>query len=256
MYFDTHAHYYDEQFDDDRDELLSSMPENGVELIVCPGDTEETSRQCVELAEKYPFIYAAVGIHPENALEMDGGSIERLRAMAAHPKVKAIGEIGLDHYWKETPEDVQEVCFRRQMELARQLGLPVIVHEREACRDTMDVIKSFPGVTGVLHCFSGSWETAREALELGWYLSFTGVVTFKNARKAIEVAAKMPLERLMLETDSPYLAPVPNRGKRNSSLNLPFIARRIAEARGMDEAALAEAAAENGRRFFGIVGID
>ena len=252
MFFDTHAHYYDRQFDDDRDELLKSMPQAGIELIVNPADTMASCHTVIEMAEKYSFMYAAVGVHPENASEMDDGSIGELRELASHPKVVAIGEIGLDYHYEYTPREVQKVRFVQQMDLARELSLPVIIHEREACQDVLDIVTKYPDVKGVLHCFSGSWETAQTVLKQGWYISFTGVVTFKNARKAVEVAEKMPLDRLMLETDSPYLAPVPHRGKRNSSLYLPYIAEKIAEVRGVTTQEIAETTLKNGKEFFGI----
>ncbi|MBR2832624.1 MAG: TatD family hydrolase [Oscillospiraceae bacterium] len=252
MYFDTHAHYDDERFDEDRDAVLSSMAGGGVELVLNAACSLATSRSSIALAEKYPFVYASVGVHPHDAKEMNDGSCEYLKGLSAHPKVVAIGEIGLDYHYDLSPRDVQQRRFHEQLELAKEVALPVIIHEREACRDVLDIIRQHPGVRGVYHCYSGSWETAKEILAMGWNLSFTGVVTFKNARKSLEVVKNMPADRLMIETDSPYLAPEPVRGRRNTSLNLVYIAARIAEARGMAPEELAHLALDNGKRFFGI----
>ena len=253
MYFDTHAHYDDEQFDADRGELLAAMPGSGVTLIVNAASDVRTARIGRQLAEKYPFIYFAAGVHPHEASGMDENTQGELRELLSHPKAVAVGEIGLDYHYDLSPRDTQRARFAEQMELARELGKPVIIHEREACADTLDVLRRFwDDVPGVFHCYSGSWETAKEILDHGWYLSFTGVVTFKNARRALEVVAKMPLDRLMIETDSPYLAPEPRRGRRNDSRNLVYIAERIAKERGMAPEELARAAFENGLRFFRI----
>ena len=252
MYFDTHAHYDDEQFDLDREELLSSMPENGVELIVNPASNLDSCRKVLEIAEKFPFVYAAVGVHPHDAKEMDDTSIDLIRNMAGNDKVVAIGEIGLDYHYDLSPRDIQKKRFYEQLELARELKFPVIIHEREACQDCMDIITRFKDLKGVVHCFSGSWETAVQILDMGWYISFTGAVTFKNAKKAPEVAAKMPIDRLMLETDSPYMAPVPLRGRRNDSRNLPYIAETVAQLRGMTREEVAAITLKNGKEFFGI----
>ena len=252
MYFDTHAHYDDEQFDADRESLLTQMHREGVDLILVPGCSMQSSRAAVELSEAFPFVYAAVGVHPHDAQEMDETSLAQLAKLAGRPKVVAIGEIGLDYYYDLSPRDIQKKRFYQQLELARQLRLPVIIHEREATSDCLEIITQFPDVPGVFHCYSGSWETAKTILSQGWYLSFTGSITFKNAKRAPEVIEKMPLDRLMIETDSPYLAPVPNRGKRNCSLNLPFIAEKIAQLRNMDIGEVAAVTMENGRQFFGI----
>ena len=254
MYYDTHAHYDSAAFDGDRDALLSAMPGHGVELIVNPGADLASSAAAVELAEKYPFLYAAVGIHPEAAGEAAPEGLDALRVLAAGSRrIVAIGEIGLDyHYMDAAPKDVQRRAFVSQLELARELKLPVIVHERDACADCLEIIRDYGDLRGVVHCFSGSWETAKAVLDLGWYLSFTGVITFKNARRAPEVLAKMPKDRLMLETDAPYMAPVPVRGRRNDSANLRYIAGRAAELTGMTEQELCALTAANGRRFFGL----
>lgn len=252
MYFDTHAHYDDVQFDSDRDVLLSEVYRAGVTHIVDPGDRIASSRKAIAIAEQYDFVYAAVGIHPENVGNAKNADLDELRKMAAHPKAVAIGEIGLDYHYGDSRRELQQEWFIRQLELARELKLPAVVHERDATEDALKIVSQFPDVRGVFHCFGGSWETARTLLDQGWYLSFTGVVTFKNARKAPEVIRKMPADRIMIETDSPYLSPVPNRGQRNSSLNLPYIAAKIAELRGIPTAEAAALAEENGLRFFRI----
>lgn len=253
MLFDTHAHYDDERFDGDRDALLASMPERGVELIVNPGCTVKTSRTAVELAARFAHVYAAVGIHPENCHDFTPAQIDDLRALAARPKVVAIGEIGLDYYWEQNPpRELQRRVLRDQLALAQELDLPVIVHDREAHADSLAIVQEFPAVRGVFHCFSGSVEMARELLKRGWYLGFDGPVTYKNARKTVEVALECPLDRMLLETDSPYMAPVPVRGTRNDSRNVRYIAEKLAALRGLDTDALIRLTAENGRRLFGI----
>ena len=252
MYFDTHAHYDDEAFDADRDAVLASMPERGVELIVNPGCGEKSSLAAMELAERYSYVYAAVGWHPQEADSFDAASEDRLRAWAQHEKVVAIGEIGLDYYYEGAAKETQKDVFARQLALAQELGLPVIVHDREAHADCMEIIRRYPEVRGVFHCYSGSVEMARELLNLGWYLSFTGAVTFKNAQKAPAVVQSLPDDRFMIETDSPYLAPVPYRGKRNDSSLLAPIAQRIAELRGTTAEEIARITKENGLRFFNL----
>ena len=253
MLFDTHAHYDDEAFDGDRRELLAAMPDRNVGLIVNPGCTVESSRTAVALAAEFPHVYAAVGIHPENCGGFAPQHMDAIRDLAKMPKVVAIGEIGLDYYWPENPpRELQQQVLRSHMALAQELGLPVIIHDREAHADSLAIVGEFPGVTGVFHCFAGSVEMARELLKLGWMLSFNGAVTFKNARKAPETAAKMPLDRLMLETDSPYMAQVPVRGRRNDSRNVRYICDCIAALRGMDPAELEAITFRNGKRFFGI----
>ncbi|MGM9573469.1 MAG: TatD family hydrolase [Hominicoprocola sp.] len=253
LIFDTHAHYDDAQFDADREALLSAMPENGVGLILDPGCDLESSRAAIALAEQYPHVYAAVGYHPENCAPYTDADLDILRRLAQHPKVVAIGEIGLDYYWEQNPPKAfQQAVFRTQLALARELDLPVIVHDREAHADCLAIVKEFPGVRGVFHCYSGSVEMARELWKLGWYTGFDGPVTYKNARKTVEVAAEVPLERLLLETDSPYMAPVPVRGTRNDSRNIAHIAAKIAEVRGMTADEVIRIAADNGKRLFGI----
>ena len=251
--FDTHAHYDDSQFDPDREELLAALPENGVGLVVNPGCDIPTSRQALALAEQYPHVYAAVGYHPENCGPYVPEELDILRSLAKHPKAVAIGEIGLDYYWEENPpRDFQQQVFRAQLQLAQELDLPVIVHDREAHGDSLAIIKEFPAVRGVFHCFSGSAEMAKELVKLGWMISFTGVLTYKNARKALEAAAAVPLDHLMIETDSPYMAPVPNRGQRNDSRNVAFICRKLAEVKGISPEESERITWENGKRFFRI----
>ena len=252
MFFDTHAHYCDKRFNDDRDELLSSMPDAGISLILNSGSSLRSSRFSLELSDKYPFIYASVGVHPHDSKSMEDDTVLEIEKLLSHPKAVAVGEIGLDYHYDFSPRDVQKKRFREQMELARRLGLPVIIHEREALNDTLDIIRDFKDLCGVMHCFSGSWETAKIVLDLGWYLSFTGVITFKNAKRALEVLEKMPADRIMLETDCPYLAPDPMRGKRNSSLFLPYIAQKVAEVREVTVSEIAGLTTENGKRFFGL----
>lgn len=253
LIFDTHAHYDDEAFDADREALLASMPENGVGLIVDPGCDLDTSRRAVETAEQYPHVYAAVGWHPENCAPYTRESLDTLRAWAKNPKVVAIGEIGLDYYWEQNPpREFQQEVFRDQLALAQELGLPVIVHDRDAHADCLAIVKEFPQVRGVFHCFSGSVEMARELLRRGWYLGFDGPITYKNAVKALDVIAACPTDRMLLETDSPYLSPVPNRGKRNDSRNLPYIAARIAEIKSMTTEEVAEVTLQNGKQLFGL----
>ena len=253
MLFDTHAHYDSGAFNADRMEVLASMPEQGVELILNPGCDLESSRTAVSLAEQFPFVYAAVGVHPSDC-ETYTDEVEReLRKLAEHPKVKAIGEIGLDYYWKDNaPAETQKAVFRRQMELARSLKLPVIIHDREAHRDCLEIVKEYPDVTGVYHCYSGSLEDAKILVKLGWMLSFTGVVTYKNARKALEVLEWLPMERIMIETDSPYLTPEPFRGKRNDSSKVGLVAETIARVKGLEVEEVVRITTENGKRFFHI----
>ncbi len=253
MLFDTHAHYDDEAFDADRRELLSAMPEHNVGLIVNPGCTVESSRTAVSLAAQFPHVYAAVGIHPENCGDFEPEHMDAIHALAKTDKVVAIGEIGLDYYWPENPpRGLQQQVLRAHMALAEELHLPVIVHDREAHADTLSVVREFPAVTGVFHCFSGSVEMARELLKLGWMLSFNGAVTFKNARKAPEVIAEVPMDRLMIETDAPYLTPVPFRGKRNDSTYVRLVAERIAQIKGLAPDEVERITWENGKRFFNI----
>ena len=254
LIFDTHAHYDDERFDADRGGLLASLPEHGVGLVVNPGCDLESSRAATALAETYPHVYAAVGWHPENCgpcrLPED---IDALRELAKHPKTVAIGEIGLDYHWEENPQKTcQQEVFRAQLALAEELGLPAIVHDRDAHADSLAIVREFPNVRGVFHCFSGSVEMARELWALGWYVGFDGPLTYKNARKAVEVAAAAPDERILIETDAPYLSPAPLRGTRNDSRSLRYVAEKLAEVRGTTPERIIELTMENGKRLFGI----
>ena len=252
MYFDTHAHYDSSKFDADRDAVLCALPESGVTLVVDPGDNAERSRRAVELAQQYPHVYAAVGWHPEEAENWDENSLPAIRELAKQPKVCAIGEVGLDYYWDTTYRERQKEMFRAQIELALELDLPVIVHDREAHGDCLETVMNYPEARGVFHCFSGSVEMAQELLRRGWYLGFDGPITYKNAARAPEVIRICPMERILLETDSPYLAPVPNRGQRNDSRNLPYIAATVARIKDMPVEAVAAQTMENGKKLFGI----
>ena len=252
MLFDTHAHYDDERFDGDREALLAGMPEKNVGLIVNPGCDISSSRTAVALAESFDFVYAAVGIHPENCADFVPEQIDALRQLAKNPRVVAIGEIGLDYYWAENPPRERQLeLFRQQVMLAKELELPVIIHDREAHADTLEVLRELRP-QGVLHCFSGSAEMAREVAALGMYLGFTGAITFKNARKAPQAAAVVPADRLLMETDCPYMAPEPYRGKRCDSSMLPRVAERLAEIRGESAEEIVESTCQNAKRLFGI----
>ena len=253
MLFETHAHYDTDRFDEDRDSLLASLPECGIGWVVDPGCDIPSSRKAVELAKRFPHVYAAVGFQPEECAGYTSADLQVIRGLAVENRgrVVAIGEIGLDYYWPENPDrELQKCCFRDHMALAQELDLPVIVHDREAHQDCLSIVKEFPAVHGVFHCYSGAVEDAKTLVRLGWSLSFTGVITFKNARKALEVIAALPMDRIMIETDSPYLAPVPNRGRRNDSRNLVYIRDRIAEIRGITPAEVESATTENALRFF------
>lgn len=249
--FDTHAHYDDSRFDGDRDAVLAALPEAGVELVLDPGCDLPSSRAAAALAERYSHVYAAAGIHPENCAGFQDADLAALRQLLAQPKVAAIGEIGLDYYWAENPpRDFQQMVFRKQLALAEELDLPVIVHDREAHGDSLSIIREFPAVTGVFHCFSGSPEMAEELLKRGWYLGFDGPITYKNARRAPEVAAITPLERMVVETDAPYLSPAPVRGRRNDSRYLPHVIAKLAEWKGVTPEEMTRITCENGKRLF------
>ena len=252
MYFDTHAHYDSSKFAEDRDEVIRAAYESGVSLIVDPGDTLERSKNAVALAEQYNFIYAAVGVHPEEFETWTDDTVDRLRELAGNPKAVAIGEIGLDYYWDKSHTELQKQMFRTQIELALELNLPIIVHDREAHGDCFSIVCDYPALRGVFHCYSGSAEMAKELLKRGWYLGFDGPITYKNNVKAMEVLAVTPLDRIVLETDSPYLSPVPNRGKRNDSRNLPYIAAVVAREKGISVEDAAAITFENGKRLYGI----
>ena len=250
MIFDTHAHYDDEQFDEDRDELLKSMPDLGVGTIVDVSATYESCEKVLTLAGKYPHVYAAIGVHPDEVGELNEDKIQHMKELCCNKKVVAVGEIGLDYHYEDPPRDVQQRAFRMQMKLAQELSLPVVIHEREAHEDGLRIVSDFPDVTGVFHCFSGSYEMAKELVKRGWYIGFTGVVTFKNARKAVEVAEKIPLDRILIETDCPYMSPEPVRGTRNDSRNIAYVAAKIGEIWQMDAQSVLDLTAENAKRIF------
>ncbi|MBO5953632.1 MAG: TatD family hydrolase [Oscillospiraceae bacterium] len=253
MLFDTHAHMDDRAFDTDRETLLAGLPEKGVGLVMNPGCSLESSRNAVALARKYPWVYAAVGSHPDVADEVNDAVLEEYRKLCKlNDKVRAIGEIGIDYHYEDIPRQLQMKAFRAQMALARELDLPVIVHEREAHEDGMQVIREFPQVTGVFHCFSGSAEMAKQLVSLGWYIGFTGVLTFKNARRAIEAAQAIPLERIVLETDCPYMAPEPFRGRRNDPGYLYRMAEKLAEIKGVSVEDIHRITTENGKKLYRI----
>lgn len=253
MLFDTHAHMDDRAFDADRAALLESLPRQQITLLMNPGCSLESSRSAVALAAQYDYIYAAVGSHPDAADEVNENVLEEYRKLCKqNSKVKAIGEIGLDYHYEDIPRQLQQEAFRAQMALAAELDLPVIVHERDAHEDGMAIVKEFPSVTGVFHCYSGSAEMARQLVALGWYIGFTGVLTFKNARKAVEVATAIPLERIVLETDCPYMAPDPFRGKRNDPGKLYRMAEKLAEIRGLSVEDIHRITTENGKRLYRI----
>ena len=254
MLFDTHAHMDDHAFDEDRELLLAELPGKGIQYLMNPGCSLESSRNAAKLAGAYDYIYAAVGSHPDVADEVNESVLEEYRKLCKlEPKIRAIGEIGLDYHYEDIPRALQLRAFRMQMALARELDLPVIVHERDAHEDGMRVVREeFPTVKGVFHCYSGSPEMARQLVDLGWYIGFTGVLTFKNARKAIETAQSIPLERIVLETDCPYMAPVPHRGKRNDPGYLVHMAEKLAEIRGLPVEEIHRVTVENGKRLYRI----
>ena len=249
--FDSHAHYTDKAFNEDREIMLGSLKESGVCGIINCGADIESSVSSVDLASKYDYIYAACGIHPEEADKTPENYIDILRDLAKNEKCVAIGEIGLDYYWRQDTKDLQKELFEKQILLSKELDLPIIVHDREAHGDTMEILKKHRP-KGVLHCFSGSPETATEVLKLGMYIGLGGALTFKNARKSVEVAQMLPLDRLLLETDCPYMAPVPMRGKRNNSGYIPFIAEKVAEIKGIDPQSVLDVTTENTKRLFNI----
>ena len=249
--FDTHAHYDDECFDEDRFELLDEMLASNVSGIINCGCTVESSKTSIAFAEKYPQIYAAVGIHPQNAAEESADALDKIEQLAKHERVVAIGEIGLDYHYDYTPKDMQIEYFEKQILLAKKLDLPVIVHDREAHQDCVEMLlKHKPG--GVMHCFSGSVETAKQLTDIGFYIGLGGSVTFKNAKKPAEVAASIDLSRLLLETDCPYMTPVPFRGRRNNSSLIIHTAEKIAELRGITAQEVIDTARENTYRLFNI----
>lgn len=252
MIFETHGHYDDEKFDNDREALFQEFREKNIRFVMNIGANMPTSMASVELAEKYDFIYAAVGTHPNDVGEMTEQDIETYREMASYEKVKAIGEIGLDYYYDDVPKEVQIHWFQRQLLLASEVNLPVVIHSRDAAKDTLDIMKEMQGKLsgGVIHCFSYSTEIAMEYIKMGYYIGVGGVVTFNNGRKLKEVVEAVPLDRIVLETDSPYLAPVPFRGKRNSALYIPYIVNEIAALKGISEEEVYDAAFANSLKLY------
>ena len=254
MIFDTHAHYDDKQFDQDREELLASMKDNGIGTIVDVGSNMETSTWIVEAVTRYPMMYGAVGVHPSDTAELKESDIDTLKKYAAMDRILAIGEIGLDYYWDEPERSIQKKWFEAQIELARDVKLPIIIHSRDAAKDTYDIMKALHAeeIGGVVHCFSYSKEMARQFLDMGFYLGIGGVVTFKNAKKLREVVEYMPMDRMVIETDCPYLTPEPNRGKRNDSFNLPYVVNKIAEIKNISPAEVIDITSNNAKDLYGI----
>lgn len=254
MFFDSHAHLDDEQFDQDREEVLRRLPEEGVSLFMDIGADLPSSRKAVELAQKYPYIYAAVGVHPHDAEEMTQADFEEIRELAQSKRVKAIGEIGLDYYYENSRREEQKKWFARQMELSQELNLPFVIHDRDAHRDCLEILRRFDlkKTGGVMHCYSGSAEMAKEIIRMGMVISIAGPVTFKNAVKTVEAVREIPLEYLLIETDSPYLAPVPHRGARNTPANVRFTAEKIAEIKGVSLEEVARITMDNAKKVFRI----
>ncbi|MBQ3216342.1 MAG: TatD family hydrolase [Oscillospiraceae bacterium] len=252
MYFDSHAHLDDQRFNEDRAEIFADLGRHGVSLVMNVGCDLSSSRRSIALAEEYPFVYASVGSHPDDADGVDGSLLDTYRRLASHEKVRAIGEIGLDYHYEDVPRARQIIAFEEQLELAEALDLPVIVHMRDAWQDATQIVNRHPDITGVFHCFSGSKETALWLAQRGWYIGFTGVVTFKNARKAVECVEALPMEQILIETDCPYMAPEPHRGRRNDSRYVPLVAAKIAEIKGLSPEEVGIATTENAKRLFGI----
>ena len=253
MIFESHAHYDSHQFDEDREVLLNSMHKNGVGTVVNICADWDSVTEVVEMVQNYPFMYAAVGLHPDEVGTLDDERFEFLKTQCQNKKVVAIGEIGLDYYWDHESHDIQKKWFVRQLELAREMDLPVIIHSRDAAEDTLKIMQEHAqGLRGVIHCFSGSREMAEEYVKMGFNIGIGGVVTFKNAKKLKEVAEAIPLERILLETDCPYLAPEPHRGKRNSSIYIPYIAQAIADIKGITYEEVVAQTEQNGKSLFGI----
>lgn len=253
MYFDSHAHYDDERFDEDREALIESLKEKGVEFVVNAAADMKSCHTSLELAEKYPFIYSSVGVHPHDVKDLTEADIEEMRKLAGHKKVVAIGEIGLDYYYDNSPREEQRIWFKRQLQLAKELNLPVIIHSREASKETFDIIMESGIKEGVIHCFSGSYELAKEYVKKGFYIGVGGSLTFKNAKKTVEVVEGIGLEHIVIETDCPYLTPVPHRGERNDSTYLKFVVEKIAEIKGISEAEVERVSSQNARKLFHIM---
>lgn len=250
--FDTHAHYDDEAFDQDREVLLQELPYKGIERVVNIGASLASCRKTLELTERYDYIYGAIGVHPSETAELNEEAFEWLKEQCRHIKCVAVGEIGLDYYWEEPEHSIQKEWFARQLELAKQLSLPVVIHSRDAAKDTIDIMKALNAedIGGVTHCFSYTKETAKIFLDMGFYIGIGGVLTFKNARKLKEAVEYIPMDRIVLETDCPYLAPEPNRGKRNSSLNLPYVIAALAQLKGITQEEVRAAAWENAMKLY------
>ncbi|AXM88856.1 TatD family deoxyribonuclease [Anoxybacillus ayderensis] len=255
MLFDTHAHLNATQFSEDVEQVIERARAEGVSHIVVVGFDRPTIQRAMELAEEYPFIYAAVGWHPVDAIHMTDEDLVMIERLAAHPKVVALGEMGLDYYWDQSPKDVQKEVFRKQIRLAKKVKLPIIIHNRDATADIVDILREERAeeVGGVMHCFSGSIEVARQCIDMNFYISFGGPVTFKNAKKPKEVAKEIPLDRLLIETDCPYLTPHPFRGKRNEPSYVKYIAEAIAELKGLSFEEVAQKTSDNAKRLFGII---
>lgn len=255
MIFETHAHYDDEAFDEDREKLLETMHAQGIEKIINVGASLQGVRDTVALTEKYPFVYGAVGIHPDEVGNLTEEDMKELRGYCDREKIAAIGEIGLDYYWDKENHEIQKKWFVRQMDLAKETGLPIIVHSRDAAKDTLDIMKAerADNLSGVIHCYSYSKEHAREYMNMGYYLGVGGVVTFKNAKRLKEVVEYAPLDYLLLETDAPYLAPEPYRGKRNCSLYLNYVAQTIARIKGVPYETVVETTRKNAEKLFKIL---
>lgn len=254
MIFETHAHYDDEAFNEDREQLLAGMQQNGIEYIINVGASLESTKNTIELMKKYPFVYGALGVHPSDTAQLNEENFKWLKDQYALEKAVAVGEIGLDYYWDEPDRDIQKKWFRRQLQLAREVKLPVVIHSRDAAKDTLDIMKEEKAeeIGGEIHCFSYGKEMAREFLNMDFYFGIGGVVTFQNGKKLKEVVEYIPMDKILLETDSPYLAPVPFRGKRNSSLNLPYVAEEIARIKGISKEEVIEITSQNAKRLFGM----
>lgn len=250
--FDTHAHYDDEAFDEDRDALLTGLPENGIARVVNVGASLASCKRTIELMNRYDYIYGAIGVHPSETAELNDRAFDWLRQQCQLGKCVAVGEIGLDYYWDEPDRELQKEWFRRQLNMARELDKPVIIHSRDAAKDTVELMteEHAEEIGGVIHCYSYTKETAEVFLKMGFYFGIGGVLTFKNAKKLKEAVAYIPLERIVLETDCPYLAPEPNRGKRNSSLNIPYVIKALAEIKGVEEETVRQVAWENAHKLY------
>lgn len=252
MYFDSHAHYDDERFDEDREELIESLKENGVEMVLNAAADMKSCHSSLALAEKYHFIYSSVGVHPHDVKDLTEADIEEMKELTKNPKVVAIGEIGLDYYYDNSPREDQRKWFKRQLQLAKEVDMPVIIHSREASQETFDIIVESGVEKGVIHCFSGSYELAKEYVKKGFYIGVGGALTFKNAKKAIEVVEGINLDHILIETDAPYMTPVPHRGKRNDSTYLKFVVQKIAEIKGISEDEVECVTSQNARKLFDI----